>query len=60
MAAKKIYLDNIQNTLLLKESDVDGIEIIEEDNGGRVYVYYSEIDLLKEKLDEVKSWRVHV
>jgi len=35
-----------ENSLHIKEADVDGIQIVETDTGNKVYVYYSELPLL--------------
>ena len=42
-------LDEDENGLFLKNVDEDGIQIVEREGGGEVYVYYSEIpDLIKD------------
>jgi len=56
---KQITLDNSENTLLFKEIDIDGVKITECITGEGIYLYYSEIDTFKKKLDEIKNWWIH-
>ena len=48
-----IYLDDMQNSLHVEIADNDGFHICEE-NGNKIYVYYSEITQLEQMLRKVK------
>ena len=54
MESKKIQLDKDENGLYIELADEDGLHIIETDGKGKVYVYYSELDKLLQKLKQIK------
>jgi len=50
---EKMQLDDTENTLHVEIADDDGFNICEE-NGSKIYVYYSEIEKLEQILRKVK------
>ena len=52
---EKRNLDDDENGLFLQNVDIDGLQIVEKEGGGMVYVYYSEVEDLINDLKYFKK-----
>jgi len=59
LVKEKSCLDDDENGLYVQNVDADGVQIVEKDGQNAVYVYYSEIDVLIEKLRYYKEAYFH-